>query len=211
MRELAECAEKRRVEHAHASLALHRLDDHRRNSIRIHHPRQLANIPFSDRDSAGERTKGRAILWPVRRGERGEESAVKATAQGNDLVLAVTAGSTTPSPREFERTLIGLGARVAQEHARRERARDERLRQFSPWRRVKEIGRVQHAALERASRCIGNPCVVVTERADADAAREIEIASAVGIEQARAFPAHDLERNALVDGQERERLAFVFR
>ena len=86
-RERVELADEAAVQHAHAALALHRLEDDRRHGLRIEDDGEIVDVALDDGHAAGERTERRAIARPIRRGERREQPPVKCAAERDDVGL----------------------------------------------------------------------------------------------------------------------------
>ena len=80
--------------------------------------------------------------WPVAR-DRGERPAVERVARGDDLVAVVRPARLRVLPRELDGRLVRLRARVAEEHALRERVLAEQLGEVDLRRGVIEVRHVQ--------------------------------------------------------------------
>ena len=70
LRERAQLAHEAGVEHAHAALALHRLDDQRRDRLGVQRDREILDVALDDRDARRERTERHAIRRTIGRRER---------------------------------------------------------------------------------------------------------------------------------------------
>src|SRR5262249_26673446 len=114
-RERTHFTHEARVEHAHATLTLYRLENQRRRRLCIERGGDVVDVALEDRDAPGERTERNAIVRTVGRSERPEQTAVERAAQREDLVLR-RPEITRPATRELERALVRFGARVTEEH-----------------------------------------------------------------------------------------------
>ncbi len=116
-RQRSQFAEESAVQHAHTTLSLDRFDNETRGILTIQDGVQLLQVPLRDRNPPRKRPEWRAIRWPICRCKRGEQSPVKRTAQGNDLVLGGTTSlSSCPPTNELEGPLVRLSTGVAEEH-----------------------------------------------------------------------------------------------
>ena len=162
---------------------------------------QLLQVTFEDRDAGRERAERQPVRRTVRGRQRSEEPPVERAAQGDDLVLGLALRA-CPAARELERTFVRLSAGVAEEHLRREGPRDERRGQPLARCRVVQV-RGMDQPLGCGMQCGLEPCVVVAERVDRDAAPEVEVRLPLGVVQVHAAPAHQLDRRTLVGAENR--------
>ena len=144
-RQRAQLAHEAVVEHAHAALALHRLEDQRRDRLGVEHDREVLEVALDDRHAARERAERRAVARPIGRRERREQAAVECAAQRDDVGLRGANGRPRPPPRELERALVRFRARVAEEHLVRERQLDEARRELLARRRAEQVRDVNQA------------------------------------------------------------------
>src|SRR3989449_104638 len=96
-------------------------------------------------------------------------SAVERAREGDDL------GLPGPLARELERRLVRLGARIAEEHAARERPRHELLGEPLAGLGAVQVGDVNEPARQCLVDRITDDGVIVAERVDRDAGHEIEV------------------------------------
>jgi hypothetical protein len=86
------------VDHAHAALALHRLDDHRAHALGVERRVELGGVALDDRHAAGQRLERRAVGGAVGGGERAHRAPVERAAQRDHLVL----GARAERPRRLD-------------------------------------------------------------------------------------------------------------
>ena len=204
-RERAQLAHEVGGENTHAALTLHGLGDNGGDRSRREQGLQRRQVALDDRHAAGERTKWRTIGRAVGCSKRREQSAMEAAAQRDDLGRADAMAGATPPARELERAFVRFRAGVAEEDARREGTRDERLGERATGIAAEQVRHVDETGTERLAHRLGESRVAVAERIYCDTAREVEVRAPVGVEQPNAFTAHDVERHAAVDGEQRIR------
>ena len=202
-RHLSQERQQARVDDAHAALTLDRLDDHGSHRLRVEHRLELALVPLRDRDPSGEGTEGQSVSRTIGGRDTREQSTVKGTTQRNDFVLGGRIGRPGPFARELEGALVGFRPRVAEEDAIGERALHERRRQSLARLRPEQVRGVDQPALQCRLDRRADPCVVVAQRVDRDAAGQIEKLVTVRIDEHHAIPAHDRHGRALVRECER--------
>ena len=113
--------------------------------------------------------------------------------QRDDLIPALAIGIYAVFAGALDRALVGLGARVAEEHGVQPGAAAELFRQLAVGGGVIQVRRV----LQRCGLIGHSPDprgVAVAQRVDADARREVKVALAVGVpgRHALALRQHDL-------------------
>ncbi len=145
-------------------------------------------------DPAAERLERRVLLGVAREQQRAEQAAVEAAEQADDLDLrgivrrAVTTG-------ELDRALVGLGAGVAEEREAVGPAQRalQALRQRDLRRGVEQVADVgQGPGLLRDG--LRDRRVGVAEAGHRQAAEEVEVAPAVGVDQPGALAADERPR-----------------
>ena len=120
-------------------------------------------------------------------------AAMEGVDQRDDLVPALAIGIYAVFAGALDRALVGLGARVAEEHGVQPGAAAELFRQLAVGGGVIQVRRV----LQRCGLVGHSPDprgVAVAQRVDADARREVKVALAVGVpgRHALALRQHDL-------------------
>ena len=196
--ERAHTGEEPRLRGHHAALALHRLQHHRADVAGRHRRLELREVVEIDVPEArGQRLEAFLVLRLRGRGDRGQRAAVETAAEGDDdATLGGAALRACPLARELDRRLVGLGARVAQEHPLGE---TRGLRQFGgeAHRRlaVEDIAGVPEAAglLGQHRHEAG---VAVPEATHRDAGGEVDELAALDVPHATAKAAceHDVTR-----------------
>ena len=180
----------------HAPFTLHRLQDHRADLVAglREYLLQRRHVVVRDVREAGRiGAESRRVLRLAAGGDREQRAPVEAVERGDhadlplaELVVRIAAG-------ELQRRLVGLGARIAEEHALGERVLDQPLRETQ--RRL--AGQPVRHVPQRA-RLVGDRAdhrrVAMAERSHGHAAREVDVHPPVLVPHARAFPAYGDER-----------------
>ncbi len=125
--------------------------------------------------------------------------------EGHDPVLALSAHGFRPLTRELERSLDGFAPGVAEEDLVQPGAIDQELGELRCRTRAKQVGDVDQAALEPALDRVPNDGASVSEGVHSDAGREVEVGSAILIEELRALPADEDHLRGSVHPEERTR------
>jgi hypothetical protein len=171
------------------ALALHRLEQHRRGGVADRGVERGRIVARHHREAGHERRERR--LLGLLRG--GRQRAVGAPVEGvldhhHPAAPVVLAG-------QLDRALVGLRARVAEEHAAAERPLREPLGEPYPGLGVVEVRRVDQAAGLLAQR--GHESgVAVADLVHGYAGHEVEVLVALVVPQPRALAAHELHRQA---------------
>src|SRR5690606_32045843 len=191
--EVARGDEVARREGAHARLALHGLDDERGDLAALGHGRGRERllergdvVERDELDPARERLERLAVRGLRRQRERPHGPAVEAALEREDARASRAA-------RHLERRLVGLRARVREEHARalgclgeREQALGERdLRRGAE--EVRDVAERAELGRDRGR----ERRVRVAERVHRDAREEVEVPLPVGVPHVRALAAHE--------------------
>ncbi len=170
----------------HAAFALHRLEEHRRHPI-VERGGEHVDVGERDLTEPGrQRLKRLLLLGLTGRGERRERAPVKRAVRGHDVVALGPAVRLAVPARELDRGLVGLGARVAEEHAA---AAAEQAIERGPQRGllivVVQVRRVQQRARLRRDR--GRDLGMgVAERGHREPGEEVEVGLVFGVVQAGA-------------------------
>ena len=189
------------VDDAHTAFTLDWFDDQGGDRVLVERGVQLLEVAFEDRDARRERAEGQPVAGTVGRRERPEQPTVERAAQRDDLVLRL-AQRARPSTRELEGAFVRLGARVAEEHLRRERPCDEGRREPLARCRVIQV-RGMDQPFGRGMQCPLEAGIVVAERVHGDAAAEVEIGLPLGVVHVHAASANELDWGALVGAKDR--------
>jgi hypothetical protein len=129
--------------------------------------------------------------------QRAHGAAGKRVLQRDEAAALGLPPGVPVAARELQARLVGLGAAVAEEHARQAREVGQAGGGIRLERMVVEVRGVQQR------RCLlgdhgGEARMGVAERRDADAGHEVEVGAAVGVVQARPLTAHEDDRLAPV-------------
>ncbi len=201
VREPAELGQEARPGRADAALALDRLDQDRRGRgpDRRLDPPEVAERHVVEARHVGAEALEMLLLAAGRDG--GERAAVECALEGDDPEALRLAALILKAPRHLDRALERLGAGVAEEHGVGERLRDQALGQLLLVLDAVEVRAVPELlGLRLEGR--DQMRVGVAEERDRDPAAEVEIASALAIEQISALAALEADRSALVDRQD---------
>ena len=137
------------------------------------------------------------------RGKRAEGSTVERAGQGHELVRAAL---TAVPPRQLERRLVGLRARVGEEDAIERRARHERFGEVELGERVVEVRDLdERAGLARNG--LGDGGMRMAQHVDGDPGHQVEVLAAGIIGHPAAVAAHQRQGLARVRLEVDTRLA----
>ena len=174
----------------HAGLALDRLQQHR-GSVRVHGRAQRLGLGRDGAKARDERREG-CLLGLLRgRGERAVRAPVKRAVDDHDVPLRACLA------HELDRRLVGLGAGVAEEHAPPEARLRQPLREAHRGLGVVEVADV-HQPPGLLAHGRHDARVAVADTGHRDPAEEVQVLVALGIPQARADTAHELDGQARV-------------
>ena len=114
-RDGAQLAQQSSIDHTHATLALHRLQNQRGDRVLIQRGIELGEITLENGYARNEWPERNSVGRPVGGGQRSKKSTMKRATQGKNLMLRVAVQS-RPTACKLERTLVRLCTRVAEEN-----------------------------------------------------------------------------------------------
>ena len=173
--------------HAHAALALDRLEEHKADVRRDRRIESGDVVEGHIGDSGKQRLKSLVILRLARGRDGGQRAAMERVVGRNDAGSRGAFLGPVP-PRELHTGLVRFGPAVAEEPPLRERVFREQPSQLDLRLDVVEVGHV-HQRLRLLAHGLGNGRVAVSQVRHGNSCEEIQIFPAVRIPQARPFAA----------------------
>ena len=177
--QLAQLPQEFRRHHAHAALALHRLDQDRGGGVG---DGLLGGFEIGERhldEAARDRTEAFEIFLLAAGRERRQRAAVEGAFIGDDVDALRMAGHRLIFARGLDRAFHRLGAGIAEEHQVREACRAQPLGEPLRFRNPEQVGDVPDL-LGLLGQRLDQHRMGVPEHIDRNARAEVEIALAVG-------------------------------
>ena len=165
--------------HAHAALALDRLDQDR-GGVRT--DRLLHRLEIAERhlvEAVDHRAEAFEVFLLSAGRERRERAAMEGALEGDDAVAVGLAVHGVELARGLDRAFHRLGARIGEEHVIREALLAQAVGELLLLGHAEQVGDMDRLVRLRGDRG-GDLRVRVTERVDGNAGGKIEIALAIG-------------------------------
>ena len=183
----------------HAALALHRLQQDRGGLIVDGGLERVQVVVRHLRDALGQQRAVRRLVVVVAGGRDGRQrAAVEGVIRGDDLV-AVHALRVEVLAGQLHGALVGLRAGVGEEDAVGKRVRTQQRGQLRLRLNVEDVGRMQHAGVGLGDDRVGDDGMVVAQRVDGDARKQVGVRLAVLVVERAALAAHEARGHALAE------------
>ncbi len=199
--ELAQSGQIAVVGHVDPAFALDRLDEDGGGPAVDRALESLEVIEVDVLEAPGQRLEAVVVLLLRRGRDRRQGPAVKATPHADDVAAIARSVLLGPLTGELDRRLVGLGARVREEHAVGEGMLAEELGELGLLRDVKEVGHVDEGRRLLAQGA-HHLRMAVAERRHRDPAGEVEVFLAVRVPDPRTLSSHQGDRVPLGESHE---------